>query len=149
MTLIERLDRTVPTVRVSPDVWNADPRDNRRMSSGVVLVDDHASYRSLARVLLEREGLEVLGEAHDGDSAVELVERLRPDLVLLDVHLPGDDGFAVAERLAALSSPPVVVLISSRSVRELRHRLANSPAAGFVAKDQLSAAAIAEVLGCG
>jgi len=119
------------------------------MSSGLVLVDDHAAYRSLARVLLEREGLEVLGEAYDGDSAVEVVERLRPALVLLDVHLPGDDGFAVAERLAALSSPPVVVLISSRSVRELRHRLASSPAAGFVAKDQLSAAAIAEVVGWG
>jgi CheY-like chemotaxis protein len=62
------------------------------------------------------------------------VERLRPALVLLDVHRPGDDRFAVAKRLGALSSPPVVVLISSRSVRELRHRLANSPAVGFVAK---------------
>jgi DNA-binding NarL/FixJ family response regulator len=76
------------------------------MRSGLVLIDDHAAYRSLARALLEREGFEVLGEAYDGDSAVEVVERLRPGLVLLDVHLPGDDGFAVAERLAALSSPP-------------------------------------------
>jgi DNA-binding NarL/FixJ family response regulator len=91
------------------------------MRSGLVLVDDHAVYRSLARALLEREGFEVLGEAYDGDSAVE--------------------------RLAALSSPPVVVLISSRSVRELQHRLASSPAAGFVAKDQLSAATLAEVVG--
>jgi len=116
------------------------------MSAGLLLVDDHTGYRALARTLLEGEGLTVVGEAGDGDSAVRAASRLDPALVLLDVHLPGEDGFAVAERLAALPAPPVVVLISSRTVRELARRLASSPAAGFIPKDELSLAAIERLL---
>src|SRR5689334_18851944 len=76
----------------------------------VVIVDDHAGFRSSARALLEAEGFDVVGEAGDGLSALAVIERLRPQVVLLDVQLPDIDGFEIAERLARASEPAVVVL---------------------------------------
>ena len=108
------------------------------MPRTVVIVDDHAPFRAQARELLEAEGFVVAGEAPDGATALESVRRIRPDVVLLDVQLPGLDGFAVAERLAAEPDPPVVVLISSRAATSYRRRLRDSPALGFVAKSDLS-----------
>ena len=68
--------------------------------SRVLIVDDHEGFRAAAHALLEAEGFVVVGEAGDGPGAVEAVGRLRPDVVLLDVQLPGIDGFGVAELLA-------------------------------------------------
>src|SRR3712207_8254923 len=65
----------------------------------VLVVDDHVSFRSLARRLLVDEGFEVVGEASDGRGAVLAAVDLRPDLVLLDIQLPDLDGFAVAAAL--------------------------------------------------
>ena len=59
----------------------------------VLIVDDHDGFRAGARALLEADGFEVLGEAADGSAALEAVRRLRPEVVLLDVQLPGTDGF--------------------------------------------------------
>src|SRR5688572_8826307 len=64
----------------------------------VLIVDDHDGFRAVARTLLESEGFDVVGEAADGVEAVRATERLTPALVLLDVHLPDEDGFAVTER---------------------------------------------------
>ncbi|MFF5288024.1 response regulator [Paractinoplanes globisporus] len=112
----------------------------------VVVVDDHEPFRALVRELLQSAGYEVVGEAGDGEQAVGACTRLRPDVVLLDVQLPGMDGFAVADRLAALDGPPVVVLISNRDVRAYRRRLLASPVRGFIHKPELSAAALAAML---
>ena len=71
------------------------------MPRTVLIVDDHDGFRATARALLEADGFDVIGEAADGEAAVASARRLRPDVVLLDVQLPGLDGFAVAERLAA------------------------------------------------
>jgi DNA-binding NarL/FixJ family response regulator len=112
----------------------------------LLIVDDHASFRSFARMLLTAEGFEVAGEAPDGESAIEAVERLRPDVVLLDVQLPGIDGFEVAQRLSALPNAPRVVLTSSRDASDYGHRLTGAPARGFIPKQDLSGAALAELL---
>ncbi|HWJ53394.1 MAG TPA: response regulator [Propionibacteriaceae bacterium] len=108
----------------------------------VLIVDDHDGFRAVARTLLESEGFDVVGEAADGVEAVRATERLTPALVLLDVHLPGEDGFAVTERLAALAEPPAVVLISSRLIADLRQRVHNSAAVGFLAKHELTGAGL-------
>jgi DNA-binding NarL/FixJ family response regulator len=104
----------------------------------VLIVDDHPGFRASARALLEADGFEVVGEAADGPSALEQSLLLNPDVVLLDVQLPGMDGFAVAERLAAEPAAPVVVLISSRAQGAFRGRLAGSPARGFITKAEFS-----------
>jgi DNA-binding NarL/FixJ family response regulator len=126
----------------------ADPR-----GLTLLIVDDHAGFRSFARALLEADGFVVLGEAVDGRSAVESARALGPDAVLLDVALPDVDGFVVCERILADMHPPttparrpVVVLTSSRDASAFRSRLAASGAHGFIAKQDLSGAALAELL---
>jgi DNA-binding NarL/FixJ family response regulator len=110
----------------------------------VVIVDDHPSFRASARTLLELEGFEVVGEAADGASAVEIAQELEPELVLLDVALPDTNGFEVAERLAG--GPSKVILISSREQRDLGTRIRSSGALGFVPKDRLTGPALAELM---
>jgi DNA-binding NarL/FixJ family response regulator len=108
----------------------------------VVIVDDHAGFRSSARALLEAEGFDVVGEAADGMSALAAVDLLRPRVVLLDIQLPDIDGFEVAERLAGAGDPPAVVLVSTRGVSAYRRRLARSPVRGFISKSELSGNAL-------
>ena len=112
----------------------------------VLIVDDHDGFRSFARTVLESEGFEVVGDAGDGETGIEAVEQLRPAVVLLDVQLPGIDGFDVAERLAALSDAPAVVLVSTRDAQSLRRRLATTSARGFIRKDELTGAAVAALV---
>jgi DNA-binding NarL/FixJ family response regulator len=116
------------------------------MGCSALVVDDHDGFRAFARALLESEGFVVVGEAGDGASALRAVDELRPDVVLLDVQLPDLDGFEVAERLAASEHAPVVVLISTRHAASYRRRLAETPARGFISKEELSGAALAAVL---
>ena len=122
------------------------PGDTAR---SVLIVDDHASFRDAARLLLERAGFEVVGESEDAAGAVDATTRLRPAIVLLDIGLPDGDGFEVAELLARSDDPPVVILISSREVTWYRRRLAGSPARGFIAKGELSAGAVEALVGGG
>ena len=118
------------------------------MGRTVLVVDDHAGFRSVARAVLESDGFDVVGEAADGAEALASAERLRPQLVLLDVQLPDIDGFVVAERLAAAGAgAPEVVLVSSRSAGAYRRRLVGTPARGFLCKTDLTGAALRELLG--
>jgi DNA-binding NarL/FixJ family response regulator len=111
----------------------------------VVIVDDHPSFRASARTLLELEGFEIVGEAADGESALEVARELEPELVLLDIALPDTNGFEVAERLA--DGPSKVILTSSREQRDLGRRIRSSGALGFVPKDRLSGQALVALLG--
>ena len=109
----------------------------------VLIVDDHRPFRSSARQLLEAEGFNVVGEAADGREAIAAAQHLEPDLILLDVHLPDLDGFEVAARIATLGLRSAVVLTSSRSMGQYGSLIAESPARGFIPKEELSGVRLA------
>jgi CheY-like chemotaxis protein len=117
------------------------------MRPKVLIVDDHDDFRRSAAELLESEGFTVVGDAADGEAALAEIARLQPDVVLLDVQLPGADGFAVAERLAAGADPPAVVLVSSRERSAYEPRLGAALGLGFIAKRDLSGAALSALIG--
>jgi DNA-binding NarL/FixJ family response regulator len=117
------------------------------MRPTVLIVDDHAAFRTSARALLQAEGFDVIGEATDGAEAVEAVAVLRPEIVLLDIQLPDLDGLAVAEQLAGAPDPPAVVLISSRDAAAYGPRLQATSARGFIPKRGLSGEALAALTG--
>ncbi len=112
----------------------------------MLIVDDHPSFRALARTVLQAEGFDVIGEAVDGASALTEARRLRPELVLLDAQLPDTDGFAVAAELTRDGDGPAIVLTSSRDAADFGPLIAESGARGFVPKAELSAAALAAFL---
>jgi DNA-binding NarL/FixJ family response regulator len=116
------------------------------MPTTVLIVDDHPSFRASARMLLEAEGYDVVGEAEDGAGAFEAVAELAPDLVLLDVQLPDLDGFEISRRLAADESGPAVILVSSRDGSDYGSLAGDSGARGFIPKAELSAEALEELL---
>jgi DNA-binding NarL/FixJ family response regulator len=115
----------------------------------VLIVDDHEPFRSTARLLLEADGYEVVGEAADGAAGLRAASELHPSLVLLDVHLPDLDGFDVAARLTGYDDAPRVVLTSSREGADFGPLIRRSGARGFIAKADLSGSAIEELLACG
>ena len=116
------------------------------MAKTVLIVDDHASFRRAVRLVLEYEGYDVVGEAADGEEALTVAGDLRPELVLLDVHMPGIDGFEVASRLTSGDKPPVVVLTSSRDGTDFDQRVRRSGARGFIPKAEISGQRLAELL---
>lgn len=113
----------------------------------LLIVDDHAPFREIAGLLLACDGVDVVGEAGDGASALAAAARLRPDVVLLDVQLPDRDGISVAEELASWPHPPQVVLTSSRDAASYGQRLARASVTGFIAKADVSREALDSVLG--
>jgi two-component system, NarL family, nitrate/nitrite response regulator NarL len=110
-----------------------------------LIVDDSDGFLSAARRLLESEGIAVAGVASTGAEAVQCVERLRPDVVLLDIDLGGESGLEVAERLDHAGTCPII-LISTHAEQDYRDLIAASPAVGFLAKTALSARTIEALL---
>lgn len=108
----------------------------------LLIVDDHAGFRSWAREVLAHEGFDVVGEAEDGRSAIRLVAALRPEVVLLDIGLPDLDGFTVADRIGDGTE---VVLTSGRGAEDYGRRLSTSRRV-FLRKDDLSGASLEAVL---
>ena len=97
--------------------------------------------------MLERDGFEIAGESVDGEDALVAVARFSPDIVLLDIHLPGIDGFEVADRLARDDVVPLVILISSRNPSEFGGLVEARPWLRFLAKSQLTGSAIRGLIG--
>jgi DNA-binding NarL/FixJ family response regulator len=116
------------------------------VTRSVLIVDDDARFRSLARVFLVSAGFEVVGETGTGEAALEAAARLRPDVVLLDVLLPDFDGFEVTRRIRASSRPPTVILTSTRDAADFGSRITASGARGFLAKAELSRAGLEGLL---
>ena len=101
----------------------------------VLLVDDQAPFlRAMSAVVGETAGFEVVGEASSGEESVLAAAELLPDLVLMDVNLPGIDGLEAARQLLRRQTPPVVLLLSTYDEDAGAHFVAESGAAGYVTK---------------
>jgi DNA-binding NarL/FixJ family response regulator len=106
------------------------------VSVRVLIADDQALVRGGFRMILEaREDIEVVGEAGDGAEAVELVEGLRPDVVLMDVRMPGVDGIEATRRIVASGSPARIVILTTYDVDEYVFSALRAGASGFLLKD--------------
>ena len=116
------------------------PKAERQLT--ILIVDDHPSFRAVARIVLETDGFAVVGTASDGESGVAAALRLAPEVVLLDVELPDIDGFEVAARLRDAGSPAAIVLASSRDGTDFGSLVAESGARGFLTKADLTGDAI-------
>jgi response regulator NasT len=99
----------------------------------VVIAEDEALIRLDLKEMLEEDGYVVAGEASDGEAAVKLTEGLRPDLVIMDIKMPGLDGISAAERITAAQLAPVVIL-TAFSQRELVLRARDAGAMAFLVK---------------
>ena len=120
------------------------------MAGTVLIVDDNAGFRSFAGALLRRQGFDVVGEAGDGEAGLDAARRLRPDVLLLDVQLPGIDGFEVARRLRKDEGVTQVVLISARDRRDYGAAVDDCGARAFVSKGDVSGPVLeAALLGTG
>lgn len=108
------------------------------MGIRVLLVDDHAGVRSFIRTLLKKAtDIEVVGEAQDGSQALLLAQQLNPDVMLLDIEMPGMTGIDVARTLRDRKARVVVLAVSSYNDRHLIVRMLESGAAGYLVKDEV------------
>jgi DNA-binding NarL/FixJ family response regulator len=112
-----------------------------------LIVDDSESFLASASRLLAAQGVEVVGCASSGAEALQLAQKLEPDVALVDVQLGREDGLEVTRRLAATAPVTPIILISSHSKDELAELVLDSSAAGFLPKASLGADAIVELLG--
>lgn len=112
----------------------------------VLVVDDHEGFRTSARAWLTSEGFTVVGESPTGEDALRDVGDLMPDLVLLDLNLPGMSGLDVAAELAASAGGPAVIIISSDAEAGSDPLVQAAPVAGFLAKRDLACDAIDTLL---
>ena len=112
----------------------------------VLVVDDQALFRrAMASVVEETDGFVVVGQSASGEESLEAAAVLRPDLVLMDVNLPGIDGLEATRRMRAGDAPPVVLLLSTYDEDAAEGFVAESGAAAYVTKsafgpDELAAA---------
>jgi two-component system, NarL family, nitrate/nitrite response regulator NarL len=121
------------------------------MALRCLIVDDSPWFLQAARVLLERQGMNVVGLASTSAEALERVGALRPDVTLVDINLGGESGFDLARRLhgeAGLTQSNVI-LISSHAEEDFMELITASPARGFLSKIDLSARAIRNLLRMG
>ena len=107
------------------------------MTVRVLIVDDQPPFREASRLVVEMtDGFEVVGEAVDGEQAVEMVLALEPDLVLMDVQMPGIDGIEATRRIGALTDPPRVVVMSTHESGDYADTAVAAGAHAFVAKSE-------------
>lgn len=113
----------------------------------VVIADDHPQFRSATRVMLESAGYDVIGEAGDAKQAIAECHRLHPDLLILDVQLPDNDGFAVAAELSLDADSPTIVLVSNREASDFGDLINGAHVAGFISKIDFSEGTLRALIG--
>ena len=116
--------------------------DADRVQIRCLIVDDNQPFLDAARLLLEREGLAVVGTATTIAQALRLEGELRPEVVLVDIRLGEESGFDLARQLSG-----TVILISTHAQGEYAEEIAASPAAGFIPEAQLSASVVLRLAG--
>ncbi|MGW8761299.1 response regulator [Streptomyces sp. NPDC055815] len=103
----------------------------------VVIVDDQALVRTGFRMILAADGIDVVAEAADGDAAVSAVRRTRPDVVLMDIRMPGTDGLEATRRILAdeTATPPRIVVLTTYDLDQYVYAALAAGASGFLLKD--------------
>ena len=103
---------------------------------GVLLVDDHAIFRAGLRALLSTvEGMKVVGEASDGVEALAAIEKVKPDVVVMDLEMPGGDGATATTKIARMNPRPKVLILTMHSEEDRLVSLLMAGASGFLSKD--------------
>jgi len=104
-----------------------------------LIVDDLEPFRRAARAVVEATAdFEVVGEAADGEASVDAAQTLKPDIVLMDVNLPGMSGIEATRRIRAASSRVLVLLMSTRDAQEFAGKAAECGAAAYLPKSLLT-----------
>jgi DNA-binding NarL/FixJ family response regulator len=112
----------------------------------VLLAEDNAFFRLTLKALLEQEpDIEVVGQAASGEEAVALATSLRPDIVLMDLGLPGMDGVRATEHVIRFASPARVIVLSGSSLPEGRRRALDAGAVSYLEKDQTGSLLVPEL----
>jgi DNA-binding NarL/FixJ family response regulator len=118
----------------------ADDRQARPRGAGdairVLIVDDHALFRRGLEMVLEQEDdVEVVGEAGDGAEAIEKAQELMPDVVLMDVRMPGTDGLQATRSIVSSGSRSRIIILTTFDLDEYAHAALRAGASGFLLKD--------------
>ena len=115
-------------------------------SHSVLVVDDQAPFRLAAKAVLRRlAGFELAGEASSGHEAIELVDRLHPELVLMDINMPQMNGIEATRRIVAAHPEVAVILCSTHDPNDLPAEAASSGAIAYVSKEHLAAETLREL----
>ncbi len=105
----------------------------------MLLVDDNENFlESLNRFICSYPSIKIVGKASNGASALEMCSRLNPDLVMMDVKMPGMNGFETARSMKLLKNPPRILLLSFNDNPEYTVESINSGADGYIAKSEIS-----------
>lgn len=114
----------------------------------VLIADDHPLVRTGIRNMLNRaKGIEVIGEAGDGEEALELATKIHPDVVILDMEMPKMNGIQVARRLQQRKERPIILALSAHEDKHFIMGMLESGAAGYLIKDEVPEAMIRAVQG--
>jgi DNA-binding NarL/FixJ family response regulator len=130
-------------IAAGPDARDADGVDLGALDDAVrpvrvLIVDDQEPYRMAARTVVQvTPGFVLVGEAGSGEAGLRAAAELAPDLVLMDINMPGLDGFEATRRLTSESSPPVVILMSTYAADALPTSAHDVGAARYVHKEDL------------